>query len=194
MVCGPLVLFLCRTNATCSILAEAILKHRAKSRLCAASGGEPRNDTPLNPFALECLSAHGIATQGLRTKVWGEFFGFGKPPVRFVIALSDVYAAKSYWGQDTLVAHWQMPDPGEVASSDTDIRVAFELAYADLELRIQLFLALPLERLNNQSLAQELKRIGGGTPVIRFSSACRRFLTIVGSTQTGYRSCIRRAK
>ena len=93
----PLVLFLCRSNATCSIMAEAILKDRAKHRLRAASGGEPRYDTRVNPFALECLSAHGIATQGLRSKVWGEFFGLDRPPVRFLIALSGLYATKADW-------------------------------------------------------------------------------------------------
>lgn len=53
-----------------------------------------------------------------------------------------------------------MPDPGDVASSDTDIRLAFEMVYSDLDLRIQEFLALPLEKLNDQSLAQNLKHIG----------------------------------
>ena len=156
----PLALFVCRTNATSSIMAEAILKDRAKDRLRAASGGEPRYDTGVNPFALECLRAHGIAIQGLRSKPWGEFFGLGKPPVRFLIALSDLYATKADWPYATVIAHWPMPDPGEIASSDTDIRAAFEVAYADLDLRIQKFLALPLEKLNDRSLAQELKRIG----------------------------------
>lgn len=80
-----------------TIMAEAILKDRAKHRLRAASGGEPRYDTRVNPFALECLSAHGIATQGLRSKVWGEFFGLDRPPVRFLIALSGLYATKADW-------------------------------------------------------------------------------------------------
>jgi len=63
----PLALFLCRENAAASIMAEALLRHLAKARVRAASAG----DCPaarVNPHALECLRAHGIATTGLRTK------------------------------------------------------------------------------------------------------------------------------
>ena len=70
----------------------------------------------VNPYALECLHAHGIATQGLRSRMWGEFWGVDKPPVRFLITLGDVYAAGSTWSPDTIIARWYMPDPGAVAA------------------------------------------------------------------------------
>ena len=124
----PLVLFLCRTNATCSIMAEAILRHLAQERVRTASGGEVPH-WEVNPFALECLRTHGIATQGLRCKTWGEFFGLDRPSVRFLIALRDVYAARANWPHDTLIVRWHMPDPGAVVGSEIDIRVAFEEAF-----------------------------------------------------------------
>jgi len=155
----PLVLFLCCTNTTNSIIAEAILKHLGVGRVRAASAGElPYED--VNPFALECLSVHGITTTGLRTKMWGDFFGLDRPRVRFLIALCDHYAAKATWQEDTLIAHWHMPDPGEVGGSEIDIRVAFEEAFGRLDLRIRKFLALPLGILNSTALARELQRIG----------------------------------
>jgi len=49
----PLVLFLCQTNATSSILAEAILRHCSEGRVWAASGGD-RAATRVNPYTLEC--------------------------------------------------------------------------------------------------------------------------------------------
>ena len=155
----PLVLFLCRSNATCSIMAEAILKHRAKDRLRAASAGE----TPyarVDPYTLECLSAHGVSTKGLRSKTWGEYFGLDRPRVRFVIALCDLYAARANWPEDTLIARWDMPDPGTVVGSEVDIRVAFEETYGRLDSRIRQFLALPLGGLNAPALALEIQRIG----------------------------------
>jgi arsenate reductase (thioredoxin) len=155
----PLVLFLCRTNATNSIMAEALLRRLGLGRLRAASAGGVPHDN-VNPFALECLSAHGIETTRLRTKMWGEFFGLDRQPIRYLIALCDHYAAKANWQEDTLIAHWHMPDPGEVAGSDIDIRVAFEEAFGRLDLRIRRFLALPLGTLNSTALAQELQRIG----------------------------------
>ncbi|HXR25662.1 MAG TPA: arsenate reductase ArsC [Candidatus Binataceae bacterium] len=155
----PFVLFLCSTNTTNSIMAEAILRHFGLGRVRAASAGEfPHGD--LNPFALECLNVHGIATTELRTKMWGEFFGLDRPRVRFLIALCDHCAAKANWPEDTLIMHWHMPDPGEVAGSDIDIRVAFEEAFGRLDVRIRRFLALPLAIHKSTVLAQELQRIG----------------------------------
>lgn len=155
----PLVLFLCRSNATCSIMAEAIFKHRAKDRLRAASGGETPY-TRVDPYALETLSAHGVSTKGLRSKRWDEFFGRDRPRVRFLIALCELYAAKAPWSDGTLVAQWGMPDPGVVVGSEIDIRLAFEEAFSILDFRIREFLALPLMKLNAATLAQELKHIG----------------------------------
>ena len=156
---APLVLFLCRSNATLSIMAEALLRHLAQERVRAASAGDSAA-AEVSPYALECLRAHGIATEGLRSKAWGEFFGRNSPPIRFLIALCDVYAAKANWHEDTLIVRWNMPDPAAVVGSDIDIRVAFEEAFGTLQTRIQKFLALPLGTLNAPTLAQELHRIG----------------------------------
>jgi hypothetical protein len=108
----------------------------------------------------ECLRAHGIETQGLHSKIWGEFFGLGRPPVRFLIALSDVYAANSNWGPDTVVARWYMPDPASVAGSEIDIRLGFEEAFGTLEPRVRRLLALTSSHLTDRSLSRELTLIG----------------------------------
>jgi arsenate reductase (thioredoxin) len=161
---APLVLFLCRSNTALSIMAEAILRHLAQERVRAASAG----DSPcahVDPYALECLRAHGIATEGLRSKGCGAFFGAYRTPVRFLITLSEVDGASAIWDRDTIrpmKAHWGMPDPTAVVGSEIDIRVAFEEAFATLDSRIRRFLALPLSHLNDRALAQELERIGEG--------------------------------
>lgn len=155
----PLVLFVGRSNASCSIMAEAILTHLAQGRMRAASAGAVRHG--VSPYALQCLRAHGIATQGLRSKIWGEFFGSYAPPVRFLIAVSgDLYATQAQWPEGTLIGHWIMPDPGAVVGSDIDLRAAFEEAFGTLQARIQRFLALPVGQLTDQALLQELARIG----------------------------------
>jgi len=155
----PLVLFLCRANTAASTMAEAILRHLAEGRVQAASAGEiPYGQ--VNRHALECLYSHGIATQGLRSRIWGEFFGLNKPPVRFLIALSDVYAAESNWGPNTIIARWYMPDPADVTGATTDIWLEFEEAYKLLESRIRKFLALTSRRLTDRALSRELALIG----------------------------------
>jgi len=140
-------------------MAKAILRHFAQERLRAANAGESATDR-VNSHALECLRAHGIETEGLQGKAWGEFFGLDRPPVRFVIALGDVYAAKANWPHDTLIAHWPMPDPADVVGSETDIQLAFEEAYGTLHARIHRFLSLPLAQLDDRALLHELERIG----------------------------------
>jgi arsenate reductase len=156
------VLFLCRTNTALSIMAEAILKHLAQERVRAASAGSfpcPQVDS----YALECLRDRGIATTGLRSKGCNAFLGVYRPPVRFLITLSKVGGAKENWDRDTIrptKAHWGMPDPTAVVGNETDIRVAFEEAFATLDLRIRKFLALPLGQLKGRALVLELERIG----------------------------------
>jgi protein-tyrosine-phosphatase len=159
---SPLVLFLCRQNTATSIMAEAILRQLAQERFRAASAGESVAGG-VNSHALECLREHGIATNGLQSKAWGEFFGLDRPPVRFVITLCNVYAARVNWSQDTLVANWPMSDPAELAGSDIDIQLAFEEAYTTLGTRIQKFLSLRFVQLDDRALLQVLERIGEGS-------------------------------
>jgi arsenate reductase len=156
---GPLVLFLCHINTALSIMAEAILRHLAQERVRAASAGYSVADR-VNSQALECLRTHGLATEGLKSKAWGQFFGLYRPTVRLVITLGDVYVAKVRWPRDTQIANWKMPDPADVVGSEVDVRVAFEKAFGTLDLRIRQFLSLPLGQLKGRALVQELERIG----------------------------------
>lgn len=156
---APLALFLCQRNTAASIMAEAILRHLAQGRVRAASAGEVPHGQ-LNPYALECLSAHGIATQGLRNRTWGEFWGSGRAPVRFLIALADVYPEKSVWGPGTIIAQWYMQDPGAIVGSEQEIRAGFAEAFGTLESRIRQFLGLALEQLTDRALSRELACIG----------------------------------
>jgi arsenate reductase (thioredoxin) len=57
-------------------------------------------------------------------------------------------------------AHWALPDPGAIAASELDIRLAFEQAFATLELRIEQLLALPLAQMSDEALSRGLARIG----------------------------------
>jgi arsenate reductase len=160
----PLVLFLGRTNAATSILAEAILRHLAHGRMRAASAGHAAA-LQVNPYAFECLAAHRISTTELFSKPWGMFFGFYRPPVRVLITLCDpdIYAARANWDYEavhTVKVHWPTPDPEATGGSETDMRLAFEEAFVTLEARVRQFLALPLDRLSDKALSQQLERIG----------------------------------
>lgn len=158
----PLVLFLSRSNTASSIMAEAILRQLAQGRWRAASAGDAPGGRRVHPVALQTLQRHGVGTHGLRPRLWGEFFGLGREPVRILITLSDVEAARVNWELDNSKlarAAWPMADPGEATGSEADIRQAFEAAFECLARRVGRLLALPAERLAPAALASALQEI-----------------------------------
>jgi arsenate reductase len=160
---APLVLFLCRANRAASIMAEAILAHRADGRFRSASAGDVPAEKSVDARALATLRAHDVAVKGLRSKAWGEFFGLGKPPIRILIALGDVAASRLNWELDSpkvVRARWNVPDPAELIASDADVARAFEAAYETLDACIRRLLELPIEAADNTELARQLAQIG----------------------------------
>lgn len=61
-----------------------------------------------------------------------------------------------------MTAHWGIPDPAAAEGSEAEIAAAFNDAYRMLERRIELFLALPIDKLDNMVLTRRLKDIGAG--------------------------------
>jgi len=64
------------------------------------------------------------------------------------------------WPGQPITAHWGVPDPAAVQGSDDEKRTAFKEAFLRLSTRINLMLALPVDKLQRQALASELGRIG----------------------------------
>ena len=155
------VLFLCTGNSARSILAEAYLNSAGKGRFTAYSAGSNPHGK-VNAFALELLAKHGIDTNGLRSKSWGEFAAPGAPELRFVFTVCDNAAGEAcpLWRGQPITAHWGVADPAAVQGSDEDKRKAFRKAFAELSTRINLMLALPIEKLDRQTLTGKLKEIG----------------------------------
>jgi hypothetical protein len=59
-----------------------------------------------------------------------------------------------------MTAHWGVPDPAAVEGSDDDKRRAFREAATALRRRIDLFLSLPLDKLDGLALQGKLSSIG----------------------------------
>ena len=62
-----------------------------------------------------------------------------------------------------VLAHWGMPDPAEVEGSDEVKRRAFRAALLLISRRIDLLLALPLEKLERLLLEGQVRAIGHAT-------------------------------
>ena len=59
-----------------------------------------------------------------------------------------------------MTAHWGIPDPATATGTEAEIGVAFNNAYRMLKRRIELFLALPIDKLDRMVLGARLKDIG----------------------------------
>jgi len=152
------VLFLCTGNSARSILAEAYLHHAGRGRYRAYSAGSHPNGR-VNPFAIELLTKVGLPTSGARSKSWDEFASARAPQLDFIFTVCDSAAAEvcPIWPGHPVSAHWGVPDPAAVQGSDEEKRRAFRDALTALSRRIDLFLALPEEKL----LKKKLDEIGG---------------------------------
>ena len=155
------VLFLCTGNSARSIVAEAILNVKGKSRFTAYSAGSHPSGK-VRPEALQLLQAAHIPTDGLRSKSWDEFSQPDAPKLDFVFTVCD-NAAKEVcplWPGQPLTAHWGVPDPAVVKGSPQEVERAFREAFTILDRRIGLFLCLPITTIDKMALKKEVDEIG----------------------------------
>lgn len=155
------VLFLCTGNSARSIMAEAILNHKANGRFTAYSAGSHPSGA-VRPEALRQLELAGISTAGLHSKSWDEFGAPDAPVMNFVFTVCD-NAAKEvcpFWPGQPMTAHWGVADPAAVKGSPEEVARAYRDAFSILDRRIGLFLSLPLATLENMAIQKEIDSIG----------------------------------
>lgn len=155
------ILFLCTGNSSRSILAEAILNHKAKGIFTAYSAGSHPSGI-VRPEALRQLQLAGISTAGLRSKSWDEFAARGAPIMNFVFTVCDNAAKEAcpYWPGQPMTAHWGVADPAALQGSPAEIERAYRDAFSVLDRRIALFLSLPLSTLGKMAIQKEIENIG----------------------------------
>ncbi|MGC2297712.1 MAG: arsenate reductase ArsC [Acidobacteriaceae bacterium] len=155
------VLFLCTGNSARSIMAEAILNHKAHGAITAWSAGSHPSGS-VRTEALQQLEQAGIPTAGLRSKSWDEFAAPDAPAMNFVFTVCDNAANEQcpWWPGQPITAHWGVADPAVVKGTPEQIARAFRDAFSVLDRRIGLFLALPVSTLQRLALQQELDSIG----------------------------------
>jgi len=154
------VLILCTGNSARSVLGEVLFNVLGKGRFKAYSAGS-KPAGKVNPGAIEWLQAHGHSIEGLRSKSWDEFAAPGAPEFDFVFTVCDNAAGKvcPVWYGAPMTAHWGIPDPAHI-EGDEARRAAFNQAAEQLARRIQLFMSLPVEKLDKLALKEKLDEIG----------------------------------
>ncbi len=154
-------LFICTGNSARSILAEGLLNGLGKGRFHAYSAGShPKGE--VHPLALATLERLRLPTAGYRSKRWDEFVTPTAPRFDFIFTVCDNAAGEAcpLWPGTPVTAHWGVPDPAAVEGSEEQQQKAFLDAAVTLRRRIDLFLSLPLQRLDSMSLQRELRDIG----------------------------------
>jgi len=108
------------------------------------------------------LKKSRLSTDGLRSKNWDEFALPDAPKLDFVFTVCDNAAGEvcPVWPGQPVTAHWGVEDPAAVEGDEDSKRKAFLRAFTTLQRRLDLFLALPLEKLDRLALKQQLDSIG----------------------------------
>jgi arsenate reductase len=157
------VLFLCTGNSARSIMGEVLLNERAKRQghfVAHSAGSHPAGR--VNPMTLQLLQQNRLPIDGLRSKSWDEFAQAGAPKLDFIITVCDDAAGEvcPIWLGQPVTAHWGVEDPAAAEGGNETKRKAFLRAFTTLQRRIDLFLSLPLEKLDRLPLKEQLDSIG----------------------------------
>lgn len=155
------VLFICTGNSARSILAEGLLNHLGNGRFKAYSAGSHPTGQ-VNLFALRALQQLDIETNGFRSKNWDEFSQDGAPELDFVFTVCDKAAGEvcPVWPGQPMTAHWGVADPAAAEGSDERKQQAIRDAAITLKRRIELFLSLPIPKLDTVALQKAVRDIG----------------------------------
>ena len=150
------VLFLCTGNSARSIMGEALATLMGKGRLRGFSAGS-HPAGKVQPLAAKLATEAGYPADLLRSKNWDEFAEPGAPQMDFIITVCDNAASEMcpVWPGHPVTAHWGVPDPA-LTPDDPE---AFRQAWMLLRRRVELLLALPLEKLDQLATQTALRRI-----------------------------------
>ena len=138
-------------------MAEALLNWKGLGRFHAESAGSRPADR-VNPHAIETLREYSVPWHGHAPR---GIDGLERESWDFVVTVCDraKESCPIFPGQP-IMAHWGMPDPAEVTGDDATKQKAFEAAFLLLSRRIDLLLALPIEKLERLALEARVRAIG----------------------------------
>jgi arsenate reductase (thioredoxin) len=141
-------------------MAEAIMNYKGRPNFTAYSAGSHPSGA-VRPEAIAELESAHLPTNGLRSKSWDEFAKPDAPKLDFVFTVCDDAAKEvcPFWPGQLQTAHWGIPDPAAVRGTAEEIKRAYRDAFLALELRIDLFLCLPLATIDKLAIKKEIDKI-----------------------------------
>ena len=132
------VLFVSTSNASRSILAEALLRRAGGDRFEAASAGIA--PAPVHPLTLRVLDDAGIGHDWAASESIDAYVG---APFDYVITLCDDarLACPVFPGADQSI-HWGYRDPAGAEGDEAARLGAYERVFTDLAVRIRQFVVV----------------------------------------------------
>jgi arsenate reductase len=133
------VLFVCTGNSARSIMAEALLRHRAGDRFDAHSAGmEPKG---VNPLSLRVLQEAGVDTAGLTSKNTMEFLGRTRVDHAIIVCDSANKSCPRIQPFATHTHFWPFDDPAAATGSEQQRLAEFRRVRDQIDARIREWLA-----------------------------------------------------
>lgn len=159
------VLFLCTGNSARSVIAEALLNVLGAGRFRAWSAGSHPAGA-VQPMAAELAAKIGYDPHQLRSKRWDEFEGADAPQIDMVITVCGNAAGEAcpIWPGAPSTAHWGVEDPAAVEGDEETRRHAYLQAFTVLRRRVELLVAMPIDKLERLAAQQQIRDIGHAHP------------------------------
>jgi arsenate reductase (thioredoxin) len=152
------ILFLCTGNSARSIFGEYLIRRNAPHRFQSYSAGaEPVGR--VNPFARRVLKdLYSIDASDAKSKGFEELQSV---EFDFVITVCDK-ARKTcpVWPGQPIIAHWGVQDPALAEGTAEEIYQQFKQVAQLFQRRIDLFCALPFDKLDRLKLTALTRNIG----------------------------------
>ena len=155
------VLFLCKGNSARSIMAEAILNRLGGDKFRAYSAGSHATGE-IVPEIRDLLARLHYDVNAMRSKSWDEFAAADAPVMDFVFTLCDETAQEQcpVWPGQPMCAHWGVTDPRAIAAQGAERGLKLAEIYKMLDRRIDIFVNLRMDALDQLALKQRLDEIG----------------------------------
>ena len=155
------VAFVCTGNSARSILAESIINKLGNGRFRGFSAGSHPKGKCIR-WRSSCFGTWIIRRTACAARAGMNSRRPNALHLDFVFTVCDNAAGEvaRYWPGQPMTAHWGIPDPAAVEGSDAEKSVAFREAFRSMEMRIRLFLSLPLASIDRMRLKERMDAIG----------------------------------
>ncbi|WP_319534473.1 arsenate reductase ArsC [uncultured Vibrio sp.] len=151
------ILFVCKHNASRSILAEAIAKQQLPSHFQVASGGShPKGE--INPRIANYLRTHDIDPSQFHSTSWEERLSFHPD---LIITVCDKMHNETCpnWLSSGIRVAWDLESLPDAEASETEFNSRCDSMFTSLENRIKALSSINFSSLNDDEIKRYVSEL-----------------------------------